>query len=116
VEYGTTSGYGQTAPPRTSLSTTHAVVLTGLTGRTPYHARVTSKNSAGQATTSADVAFTTTGPILGDVNGDGLVTVADVPALAAQLIGLTPQTLATADINADGRLTIADLQALVNRL
>ena len=116
VEYGATTTYGQSSPQQTALSTSHAVPLTGLTSRTPYHARVMSRDAAGNAATSQDLAFTTTGPIAGDLNRDGQVTMGDIPLLVGQLLGTIPATPETADVNQDGRISLADLQALVSRL
>ena len=116
VQYGTTTAYGQSGLPQTILSTTHAIPLTGLTGRTTYHAQVTSRDAFGNTATSADLTFTTTGPIPGDLNGDGKVTIADIPLLVSQLLGMSPVTMDTADVNGDGRLTITDLQALIAKL
>lgn len=116
AEYGTTTSYGQAGPRQTSLSTSHAVTLSNLTARTTYHARATSKDAAGNVAVSGDVLFTTTGAILGDVNRDGQVTVADVPPLLSQLLGLSPVTQEISDVNRDGRMSVSDVQALVNLL
>lgn len=116
VEYGATAGYGQTVPVQADLVTAHAVTLTGLTANTTYHARVTSKNAAGLSASSADTVFTTTGPLAGDINRDGVLTQADVIALIGQLLGLQPVTLDVSDVNRDGVLTFGDVQALVNKL
>ncbi len=116
VEYGPTTAYGQTGPLQAVRSTTHAVPLTGLTAKILYHARIASKDAFGNAATSSDLTFTTTGPMPGDVNRDSQVTLADVPGLVSQLIGTSPVTLDTADVNGDGRLSITDLQALIARL
>jgi hypothetical protein len=115
VEFGTTTGYGQQAA-QPARSTSHAVVLRPLLARTTYHARATSRDAAGNATSSPDLVFTTTGPMPGDLNRDGQLTLADVTALAGQLLGLAPVTPLTADVNGDGRVSTADLQTLVNRL
>ena len=116
AEYGPTTAYGSTTPVQTELITTHTALLTGLTMATAYHVRVTSKDAAGNSATSADLTFTTTSALLGDVNRDGLITAADVTAMIGQLLGLSPATPDTADLNADGKVTLGDLQALVNRL
>jgi|GEM_PF-3336219 len=116
VEYGPTTAYGLSGPLQTTRSMIHAVQLTGLTARALYHARITSRDAFGNTATSPDLSFTTTGPIRGDINRDGLVTLADVPGLISQLLGTSPVTLDTADVNGDGRLTITDLQALIAKL
>ena len=48
----------------------------------------------------------------GDVNGDGHVTMADLSALSAYMLGkatLTPEGLANADVNGDGNVNAMDL-------
>ena len=50
--------------------------------------------------------------LLGDVNCDGQVTMADLSALCAYLLGkadLTPEGLANADVNGDGNVSSIDL-------
>jgi len=56
-------------------------------------------------------------PLLGDVNADGQVSVADVTILVSVLLhsGATqPFDSKVADLNADGQLSVADVTALVN--
>ena len=51
----------------------------------------------------------------GDVNQDGLVTIADVTALVNIILGKTTvYNEAVADVNGDNNITIADVTALVN--
>ena len=53
--------------------------------------------------------------LLGDVNGDGLVTIADVTALVNIILGKsTDYNTAVVDVNNDNVITIADVTALVN--
>ncbi|MCL6446398.1 MAG: fibronectin type III domain-containing protein, partial [Alicyclobacillus sp.] len=59
VEYGTTASYGASTPLDTSLSTSHAVVLSGLLPATTYHFRVKSRDAAGNLAVSANQTFTT---------------------------------------------------------
>ena len=56
--------------------------------------------------------------LLGDVNNDGKVTIADVTALVNVLLGkdTAGYNLKAADVNSDGGRTIADVTALVNIL
>ena len=56
--------------------------------------------------------------LLGDVNNDGKVTIADVTALVNVLLGKDSSSynLEAADVNSDGGRTIADVTALVNIL
>src|SRR5205814_477907 len=59
VEYGTTATYGSMAPLSSTLVTSHAQALTGLTTNTVYHYRVRSTNASGQLALSGDVTFQT---------------------------------------------------------
>jgi len=52
--------------------------------------------------------------VLGDVNIDGEVTIADVTALVNIILGTSTDEFGVADINGDGAVTIADVTALVN--
>lgn len=59
------------------------------------------------------------GYLLGDVNADGQVTIADVTALMNYLSsheGLDQYQLDAADVNRDGEVTISDITALINLL
>jgi Protein of unknown function (DUF4038)/Concanavalin A-like lectin/glucanases superfamily/Putative collagen-binding domain of a collagenase len=58
VDYGTTTGYGQTATGAASV-TSHGVGLAGLAPSTLYHYRVTSVDAAGNSAASGDFTFTT---------------------------------------------------------
>ncbi|MBQ9558557.1 MAG: dockerin type I repeat-containing protein [Bacteroidaceae bacterium] len=51
--------------------------------------------------------------MLGDVNKDGSITIADVTMLVNQVLGKETPTVA-ADVNGDGAVTIADVTKLVN--
>ena len=52
----------------------------------------------------------------GDVNADGVITIADVTALVNIILGkdTTPFSYKVADVNNDGVITIADVTSLVN--
>jgi hypothetical protein len=52
--------------------------------------------------------------LLGDVNNDGQVTIADVTALVNIILGKNVDEYGRADVNNDGFVTIADVTALVN--
>ena len=56
--------------------------------------------------------------LLGDVNGDGNVTVADVTALISLVLGGNASAAdhPAADMNGDGNLTVADVTALISRV
>ena len=57
-------------------------------------------------------------PSRGDVNGDGVIDVADVLYLINYLFknGLAPRPLQAGDVNCDGRVSISDVVFLVNYL
>ncbi len=116
AEYGPTTSYGSTTLAQNALTTTHTATLSGLTMATTYHVRVISRDAAGNSATSADLVLTTASALLGDVNLDGQLTLADATAMVGQILGLSPATPDTADMNADGRVSLADLQVLVNQL
>ena len=46
----------------------------------------------------------------GDLDGDGLVTLADLRLLLQMLLGKTPVDLTHADLNGDGQLSLADVR------
>ena len=54
---------------------------------------------------------TTPGGLKGDANNDGVVDVADITAIAAHILGATPETwnADNADANADGSIDVADI-------
>jgi hypothetical protein len=56
--------------------------------------------------------------ILGDVNGDTFVTIADVTALIDMLLNgdVTVEDCPAADMNEDGEVTIADVTAIIDYL
>lgn len=75
VEYGTTTSYGSSTTLNTSLVTTHAIGLSGLSASTLYHYRVTSKDQYGNSATSttADTFTTattadTTAPVISSIS------------------------------------------------
>ncbi|MBA2479747.1 MAG: VCBS repeat-containing protein [Planctomycetes bacterium] len=82
VEYGTTTGYGSTTTLATSLVTSHAQSLSGLSANTLYHFRVKSRDAAGNLATSGDVTFTTsatpdtTPPTISGVGASGITATA----------------------------------------
>ena len=50
--------------------------------------------------------------IFGDVNQDGVVTVADVTALYKIILGFSTEFMETADVNGDNLITVADVTAV----
>lgn len=73
VSFGTTTAYGMSASTGSTRSTSHSIMLTGLTASTQYHFRVTSTDASGNTATSSDEDFTTlatadtTAPVISDV-------------------------------------------------
>lgn len=65
--------------------------------------------------TGTDILRLGTAGLLGDVNGDGKLSVADVMLLVNHIIGQEPTVfiLANADVNSDGNITVTDVMALV---
>ncbi len=59
VNYGTTTGYGTLTPRTTALVRGQSVSIAGLTPNTTYNYQVTSANSSGASTTSANYTFAT---------------------------------------------------------
>ncbi len=57
-------------------------------------------------------------PLIGDINGDGEVTIGDMSALIDYLLGSAGDTIdqEIADINNDGEVTIGDVSALIDML
>ncbi len=60
VDYGLTTGYGQTTPLNGALLLSHVVPLTGLAPQTKYNFRVRSLDAAGNSRVSGNNTFTTT--------------------------------------------------------
>jgi glucose/arabinose dehydrogenase/PKD repeat protein len=60
VEWGTTTAYGFTTGENPTLTTSHAMTLTGLTAGTLHHFRVVSADVSAAHAFSADATFTTT--------------------------------------------------------
>ncbi len=110
---------------------TERLEFEGLTYDQPYTITLTSGSytvQVGEMTTSQPRTFyvytvtpTEQTLLLGDVNLDGEVTIADVTELVNIILGKTSPSLSqggedapVADVNGDGLITIADVTALVN--
>ena len=52
--------------------------------------------------------------LVGDVNGDGEVTIADINAVIDIILSSTAVTNALADVNGDGEVNIADINAIID--
>jgi len=59
VEYGTSGLYGSFSNPDSNLTTSHTVMLSGLSANTVYHFRVISVDLANNKATSSEYTFTT---------------------------------------------------------
>jgi hypothetical protein len=59
IEYGVTSNYGSTSEFDNELTSSHSLILTGLTPNTDYHLRAKSIDKAGNEALSNDYTFTT---------------------------------------------------------
>ena len=105
---------------------TERLVFEGLTYNQPYTITLTSGSytvEQGNMTTSQPCTFYvyTVTPmentiLLGDVNGDGGVTIDDVTATVSIILGKADEewNKEKADMDGDGEITIADVTALVN--
>lgn len=77
VAYGTSVSYGLTSSLLTPLVTDHSLSLTGLNPSTTYHLRITSRDGAGNVSSSTDRTFVTlsssdtTGPVISNVSAAG---------------------------------------------
>jgi hypothetical protein len=60
IEYGVTTAYGLTTALNPARTTSHAIVLSGLSATTLYHYRVVSRDAAGNRAVSSDSTFATT--------------------------------------------------------
>ena len=77
VQYGLTESYGQITPVDATLSTSHLVILTGLTNHTLYHFRAVSANAVGTGY-SGDHTFS---------SGSGLLNVVPAPSAGGSVAG-----------------------------
>ena len=59
IEYGTTTSYGSSSDINTTITNTHKVILSGLSGNTLYHYRVNTVDENGESVMSSDYTFTT---------------------------------------------------------
>ncbi|MGD1156449.1 MAG: Ig-like domain-containing protein [Terriglobia bacterium] len=82
VQYGLTSAYGSSTVLNSTATTTHSVLITGLTGLTQYHFMVMSSN--GTLSTSTDQTFTTASAGLPTATG---VTITGTTTIGSTLTG-----------------------------
>ena len=85
VAFGTTASYGSTVSKGATRETSHSVLLTGLSASTEYHYRITSVDGAGNAATSSDRTFTTSG--VADITAPSLsnIVVNNIAATSARV-------------------------------
>ena len=56
-------------------------------------------------------------PLMGDVNGDGSISIADVTTLIDYLLGKNLEIdILNSDLNSDGIISIADIAGLIDKL
>jgi hypothetical protein len=91
---------------------------TGLIASTIYRYRVRAADAAGNLSGYSSIASATTpaGGVVGDLNSDGSVTLADLRLQIQMLTGSLPPDMAKADLDGNGQLTLADVRALINIL
>lgn len=101
--------YGQTYSYDNLNRLTKVIYGNGITVTYGYDAlgNRTSKKVTGGGTVS---------PIPGDVNGDGVVTAADVTAIYDYLLNGITTNLKYGDVNGDGLITAADVTMIYNIL
>ena len=75
---------------------------------------VTFANGTAASTADDPILLNCRATILGDVNGDGEVTIVDVVALVNVILGNAADIYNAADVNSDEKVTIVDVMALVN--
>ena len=102
VEYGPTTSYGSTTAPNASMVTSHTMTVSGLAQATLYHARVHSRDSAGNAAVSPDFTFTTR---------DGTAPTVSVTAPSP---GATVSGTVTVNGNASDNVGVAGVQFRVD--
>ena len=101
-----------------------SLVSNECTVRVIYHPRSVGPHSAtlwvhctnaGVPTVKVPLHGETTG-VLGDMNGDGQLTIGDVTGMIDLLLAKNREFSQVSDINGDGQLNISDVTALINNL
>lgn len=83
---------------------------------TTYDANYTNKIRAHIDEGPSNPGYMTLGTIIGDVNGDGTVSISDVTGMIDYLLGGADINVDAADVNGDGIVSIGDVTALIDRL
>lgn len=108
-------GAGYTITWKSNKTTVATVNSSGVvTARKVGTARITATINGTSQSDYCDV--TVKDILLGDVNDDGSVSIADVTALTNLLLNGVSYYNAAADMNQDGNVSIADVTALINYL
>lgn len=94
VAYGLTSSYGMSSTLNSTLVTSHAVALSGLTTSTTYHFQVTSVDANGNSSSSPDSTFTTAPA--------GLQTVMQIQGNSGEVSGTTTGSIVTPSVTPAG--------------
>jgi hypothetical protein len=85
--------------------------------KTYYYSKGEQKSRKGTSTHTMQFPSGPDDPLVGDVNGDGDMSIADVTALIDYLLGGTTSIVReVADVNHDDEITIADVTALIDLL
>ena len=106
---GNSCSRGDSLPAGTAYDPVTIVVNVAANAPNPVINQVTV--SGGGATTVMASDTTTISSATCDVNGDGVINVADVQAIINQVLGSFPPT---ADLNHDGKVNIVDVQIVIN--
>ncbi len=64
----------------------------------------------------SDIVGGLTGPVCGDANGDGIVSLSDVSLLQRYVAGMEVTVFPGADVNGDGAITVSDINILTRYL
>ena len=93
--------------------------IDGLTPETTYEVEVMGYNNESETDWCETVEFTTLGEsaiLLGDVNNDGVVSIADITTLIDYLVGATVESFNedNANVNGDDTISIGDVAVLVD--
>ena len=93
--------------------------IDGLTPETTYEVEVMGYNNESESNWCETVEFTTLGEsaiLLGDVNNDGVVSIADITTLIDYLVGATVESFNedNANVNGDDTISIGDVAVLVD--
>jgi hypothetical protein len=98
VEYGATASYGS-ASSSAALSTSHMILLTGLTASTTYHFKVRSADSLGNAASSSDLTLTTLAAGATDTTAPLITSVATTTATTTATVTWTTDEAATSRVD-----------------